>query len=215
MVNRNLKPGLYIQRGESVKAITTSMLPNGDFVFEGRNQSPEKLASAVGFVYGALGARRAEMDTVAEVTKWMTGENEQGSDMLGFSIWDELPRIDTAIQLHSRAVYFKNTTLGNGIVLQWLDPNSIKPDPKSIDSTTQQYTNYKRRVAGGRTVNIPADSLIVIQQKGMRELSPMSSAGMATSLASQILYSMDSTIDDLYDRNFMPIQLIHGTERAR
>ena len=213
--NKGLAPGLYVQRGDSVKAITTSMLPNGEFRSTGVNQSVESLANVVGFVYGALNARRAEMTNVAAVTRWQRGDVEQPSNSLGFSIWDELPRIDTALQNYGVAYYYKNTTLGNGIVLQWFDPASTKPDRQSGDGRTQQYTNYKRSLAGGRMVNIPADDLIVIQTKGMRELSPMSPAGMATSLAAQILHSMDSTIDDLYDRNFMPIQLIHipqGTE---
>ena len=175
MVNYNkLSPGMYIQRGDSLKAITTSMLPNGEFRLGGSNPSPETLAASVSWVFIALEQRRAGMDEIAEVTRWVRGETEAADqDILGFDIYDELPRIDAGLQLYKRIYYHKTATRGRGFMLEWLDPSSIKPDTSSYNAGNRRYENYRRTVKEGtrsKVVNIPADNLLIIQRKGMREL---------------------------------------------
>ena len=204
----SLKPGTYIQRGDSIKSL--SLLNPDGWNLGNSNPSAESLAASVGWVYIALNERRSEMDQIAEVTKWVKGETEYDMKQLGFSVFDELPRADQALQLHSRVYYHKTDTRG-GFMLEWLDPASMKPDESSYNAELRRYDNYKRTVKQGNKtaiVNVSADKLIIISLKGMRELAPGTSAAQATSLAAQVMKSMDATLDDFFDHNALPMVLI-------
>ena len=204
----SLKPGTYIQRGDSIKSL--SLLNPDGWNLGSRNPSAELLAASVGWVYIALNERRSEMDQIAEVTKWVKGVTEFDMKQLGFSVFDELPRADQALQLHSRVYYHKTDTRG-GFMLEWLDPASMMPDESSYNAELRRYDNYKRTVKQGNKtaiVDVSADKLIIIPLKGMRELAPGTSAAQATSLAAQVMKSMDATLDDFFDHNALPMVLI-------
>lgn len=202
-----LPPGMYIQRGDSIKAITASMLPNGDFRTGMGNATPEQLAASVAWVFIALRWRRSQMRQIANVTSWMRNDEPLEAEQMGWRPNRELARIDWATKTHGRAIYRKQATRGRGFLLKWQDPASMKPDKSSANGVEGRYDVWHRQTSRGR-VAISADELIVIQEPGMRELDPGTFAGQATQIAGQIMQSIGTTLDDFFDHNALPITLV-------
>jgi hypothetical protein len=207
MVNENkyngLKPGQYIQIGDSIKSVTSfaEWLGSGG---NSKTPSAEMLAASVSWAYIALDKRRNQIQQTPVV--WQRGEVETDEPQLGFAPVFELPRTDKAIQLNYSVYYHKLRNGGGRFVgLRWLDPALIQPDEDSVEGGV--YTRYVRTINGVRTA-IPGTDILRIYIPGLREMAPDNAASTAASLDSQIALGMSKTLDSFFATGGLPVLFI-------
>ena len=203
----DLEPGLYIQRGDAIKAVGNAASLLG--LLGGTAQPDvEAVANQVAIVFTALayrGDRIASLDYM-----WMRDEDEIESPFpRPFDVAREMQRIDKALQLRGEAYLLKQKNgRGRVVGLRWLDPETIKPDDTRIDPLEGYRFFWRTNPVTHLRQAIAADDIIRIMTPSQRELDPDTSVGQVTSLASQVLYGLARTQDSVYDNNGLPVMLV-------
>jgi hypothetical protein len=113
MEHKDLAPGLYIQRGDSIKSLDTvfaSLLRGGD-------TSLDTLVASVAYVWIAL---RYRMDKTQEIPySWLVGDNEADNPPFTFDWLDMCQRIDMSLQLNGVAYLHKERGNRGGLRVRW------------------------------------------------------------------------------------------------
>lgn len=205
MVNYNgLAPGLYVQRGDSIKNLDVLNAIMG----HDKNvpHTAEQLAAGVGWVFTALEVRREYITQVPYT--WRL--NDDDSDAMPFDMrFRRLTKqIDESLQLFSRAYLLKARGAGGKIeYIRWLDPLSIEPDFTTIKAPDGPQLYWKTLDTGER-VPIKASDLLVFGEYGIYEVRTRVSPTDATTLAAQILHGLGQTADTFFDNNGLPVMLV-------
>lgn len=195
-----LKPGLYLQQGEKIKALTA----DAHWPAHGQNTPLEKLTATVAWQYTAIDRRQEMINQIPY--QWQVGDEDVDRGPYGINVKLFAPRIDKCLQLYAYAAILKQRVSGGQVVgLRWLDPTTIEPD---YDTVTPDGFVYFWRTGSGPRRPIPAGDIIYIYLPGMREMQPASSAALASSLPAQILKGISETADTFFDNNGLPVMLV-------
>ena len=197
-----LKPGLYLQQGETVKSIGV-----GDFWGQYSISSElDDLARYVVWVFVALNEREKVIRELLDVGQWFQDGEPVDSFPLPFNWQREFVRIDAALQLGGNAYLLKQRDFGDNVAgLRWLNPVDVTPQNKTAIFGDLVYTNYLYK--GGK--NLPGEDVIYFYKPGQTEIGGDITAGVATKIVSQILYGMGQVFTTLYDNNALPIMLVN------
>lgn len=210
-----LKPGLYLQTGQNIKALSLTSAAGWDDFLNARSPGVETLAAQVSWVFIATHRRRSYMRQIP-YTWQLNGNDVEEWEDVPFTFGratdrQEFQRIDTAMQLYGFAAYEKmrgqGRRAGNVAALAWLDPAMLEPDPRTGDRL-QGYTQYFYNTSTNRRT-IPGEDVLFINNYGMREIAPSPSAASATSLAAQILHDMGNAGRNFFDSNALPAMLVY------
>ena len=212
---KGLKPGLYLQVGDSIKTLADGREYYGSWsnaLRGGSNANPsvEQIAGEVSWVWIALEKRRQKLLEIPY--SWQRNESDIEETPFNMKHRELVQQVDTALQLYSCAYLLKQrgSFSSEAVGVRWLDPMTMEPDLDTADPRKggiQQFFRYPDGSAGRKEV-IPAADIIYFMNPGMRELVPSVSAVRATSLAGQILRSLGQSIDVFYDNNALPVMLI-------
>jgi hypothetical protein len=206
---KNLKPGLYLQMGDSVKSLTLNS-PDGwqNILGRGRTPSAETLAAEVSWVFIALDRIK---QAVSEIPiQWQVKGQDVDELPLDWDYWDDLPRIYESLKLYGYAALRKYRGRGRlantAVTIRWLDPAALTPN-ETTASAIDGYQDFLYSTDKGQ-IRLAREEVIFIASKGMREVKPGSPAAAASSLAAQVIHSMDSTADTFFDTNALPPMLV-------
>ena len=210
----NLSPGLYLQRGDTIKRIGEIGDPLAAALTGHNYSDPERLASAVGWVFIALNKRASQIKELYQFGQWQTtgSGNEIDAPPFAFNIQREMLRIDYALQLLAQAYLFKQRRGRRLIGLRWLDPATVEPDPQTAEVIPGgvRYGRYWRTdPLTLRRDPIDATDIIHFMLPGLRELEPASPASKATKTAGNILLGIGEMFSTFYENNALPVMLVH------
>lgn len=200
----NLKPGLYVQRGNNIKGLDNlAAFLGGEGAYT--PSDVRTLAAKVAWVYIALSVRGEFINQIPY--SWRRDDDEVEVAPYLLSMREVIPQIDEALQVYSRAYLLKARARRGIQYIRWLDPASMEPDPDSVEPPFG-YRRYLRTLDNGQRVAISADDLIVFRNAGLGELEPRPSATSASTLAAQVLYGIGMTADTYFDNNGLPVMLV-------
>lgn len=206
----SLKPGLYLQVGDSLKTLSDGKEYLGSFAEAlggGSNANPsvETLAAEVAWVWIALQKRRQKIQEIPY--SWQQGAEDIEKAPFTMKHKELIQQIDSSLQIHGEAFLLKRRAGAKMTGVRWLDPVTIRPDYDTANPD-EGITRYWREVGMGQRVAIPAKDIIRFLVPGLRELKPDTAAVRATTLAGQILRGIGQSIDVFYDNNALPIMLV-------
>ncbi|MCO5189178.1 MAG: phage portal protein [Anaerolineae bacterium] len=212
---KNLKPGFYLQVGDSIKSVKSVPGETLEALLLGRSGKPtlELLAGSVGWVFTAL-ETRAEMIKQIPVV-WRKDDRDSDNPPHPMKLRSLLCQTDTALQTYGQAFWYKERYMSGKIRVHWLDPLSITCDMLTIDEYGE-YTQYFRILQNGQQKTLSADDVIHFMRPGLREMEPGTSAAAASRLAAEVLQGSTTAVSSTFGNNALPIFLIHvpaGTQR--
>ena len=201
----DLKPGYYLQVGDKVTALKSVSDATWQRLLTGeRENSLERLASSVGWVFIALSRRREQLGEIP--LQWRLNGDDIEGEPYTMRQRRLMAQTDTALQVHGVAYWHKLRMRGGGIEIRWLDPATMEPDYDHLDEEGN-IAWYWRSLDTGR-IRLPAEDVVRFTVVGLRELEPGPSAMHATRVAANLLYGADLALASLFGNNALPIFLI-------
>jgi len=203
----DLKPGLYLQTGDSLKSLSPADTFMSLLSGSGITPTLESLAEAVAWVWVALEKRQERLNAIPY--EWQVRGDEKAERDLPFTVkWADIMRLDIALQTYSVAYLHKERRGQRLLRIKFLDPTTISPDERSWDG--EQYARYYRAIDhGARRELVPAEDLIIFKRLWLREVEPAPSAMGAVKLAAEILYGLNLTDRTFYRNNALPVMLVY------
>lgn len=208
----NLQPGVYLQRGDNLKSITSLTGIPGLSTETGR-KSVDELATSVTYLYACY---RLRSDKLAGLPRSIVKENgdEIDEDALPFAIDvdDLLWRIEYALNLYGAAYLFKQTNISGSKVqrVRWFDPSTISP---VVDSGRGLYAFKRQLSAAADMYPVATDgfspNIVWMWQPGIAELAPGPAIGSVLQTAAEVLRSINEFSDKFFDQGAIsPLLLV-------
>ena len=206
-----LKPGLYLQRGERIKSLDTTERGLASLLMGRTANDLEKLMAGVGWVFIALNERRKGLGGLYPLGEWMQGDTKLDGFPFAFHWQTVFDRVDAALQTTGEAFLLKQRRGRTLIGIRWLDPDAIQTDERDIEVVPGgvQYRRYWYTNGIGQRESIPAEDIIHFTLYGRDDTGPGPTAGIATQLAANILYGLGETFSTLFDNNALPVVLVY------